>query len=437
MKESEIFENEIDKDAWNQGYDQFTLLGESSYSCLYRLKREGKYFFFKGEKPGNAYSARFLKREYEMSMGCDHPNIADVYMLEEIPGLGKGILMEYVEGRTLDKYLEEKPSIKSRKKIFSQLLDAVEYLHKRGIIHNDLKPENILISRNGDNLKLIDFGLSDDDAHFLIKTPGCSPLYAAPELQEERKSDIRSDIYSIGSLMSLVFKKRYSFVSGKCMRKSPDKRFADIEGLRNRWGKNYPMRILAGCAVLAGLIVFFGFMMGSGDVPENKNIGETDIITGQDKSEEIEVVVAPPVEEKEEKEVAISNEQNLQLPRIPIGQQSIEKEGKPKEQLSENQDLALRFKETIQQLTRLSVDSLKRSHDSRGMVMIHRNYSAKIQQIYSRQLENKEAESLSAELTAIMYKEMEKFDSQFRYLLNEQVEKERKEGGEVLEYWGD
>lgn len=100
--------------------------------------------------------------------------------------------------------MTENPTLRERDKVFSQILEAVGYLHKKGITHNDIKPDNILITNNGNNLKLIDFGMSDDDTHFLLKTPGFTAAYAAPELLAQRKTDARSDIYSIGAIMTVL-----------------------------------------------------------------------------------------------------------------------------------------------------------------------------------------------------------------------------------------
>ena len=175
-----------------------------------------------------------LRREYELSIGCDHPNIVHVYTIENNLPFGTGIVMEYIEGRTLDKYLTEKPSKKERNRIFSELLSAVGYLHKRGVIHNDLKPENILITRVDSSLKLIDLGLADSDAEYAMRTLGCTPRYASPELQAQSSViDAHSDIYSIGVIMQEIFGS--SSIAFRCTNNNPEKRYANVEALQRAW----------------------------------------------------------------------------------------------------------------------------------------------------------------------------------------------------------
>ena len=162
--------------------------------------------------------------------------------------------MEYIEGRTLREYLFEKPSLASRQRIFGELLSAVNYLHKRGIIHNDLKPENILITRADDTLKIIDFGLADKDAYYVWKTLGCTPEYASPELKSQSKDiDARSDIYSIGMIMREIFDDRYSCIIKRCCKENPQQRFSDVSELQKKW--NNRNRIWKSLATLFILIM--------------------------------------------------------------------------------------------------------------------------------------------------------------------------------------
>ena len=210
------------------------LIYSHNYSSLYRFERDGKYFLLKiaNEK---SRSKKILRREYELSIGADHPNIVNVYYFDASTPVGEGIVMEYIEGRNLNDYLAENPSSQQREKVFGQLLEALSYLHGKRIVHNDLKPENILISRTDDNLKLIDFGLSDDDAHFVLKTPGCTSQFAAPELKDNHHSDARSDIYSVGLIMRLLFGSKYKRIANKCIQSSPESRYPDIGKLSKVW----------------------------------------------------------------------------------------------------------------------------------------------------------------------------------------------------------
>ena len=204
------------------------LIKDGTVSCLYRVSRAGKYFIIKTAKGESGVHADLIRREYELSIALSHPYIVSVFTFEEVTPVGPGIVMEYIDGYTLTEFLAQNPSRKLRQRAIDQLLDAVAYLHKRGIVHNDLKPENILISRVDNTLKIIDFGLSDNDAYFLYKGLGCTPQYASPELKANKQTDCRSDIYSLGLLMKDIIGKRYSAISSRACNPVHQKRYADV-----------------------------------------------------------------------------------------------------------------------------------------------------------------------------------------------------------------
>ena len=255
--ESAIFENKDFKLEKNDSSCKFNLLKTTASSKLWRMSRDGKYFLVKTTKDNSKHQLKMLRREYELSIGCDNPHIVHVFTYEYDIHEGAGIVMEYIEGRTLDEYLLEKPSLDSRQRVFGELLSAVNYLHKRGIIHNDLKPENILITRADDTLKIIDFGLADKDVFYVWKTLGCTPDYASPELRSQSKDiDARSDIYSIGMIMREIFDGRYSHIIKRCCKENPKQRYSDITELQKSWqGRNRIWKWFAAFCVFAAIVV--------------------------------------------------------------------------------------------------------------------------------------------------------------------------------------
>ena len=257
MNESGVFENKDFELEKNHSYHDFNLLKTTASSKLWRVSRDGKYFLIKTTKDNSEHQIQMLRREYELSIGCDNPHIVHTFTYENDIHESDGIVMEYIEGRTLREYLLEKPSLASRQRIFGELLSAVNYLHKRGIIHNDLKPENILITRADDTLKIIDFGLADKDAYYVWKTLGCTPQYASPELKSQSKDiDSRSDIYSIGMIMREIFDDRYSCIIKRCCKENPQQRFSDVAELQKRWqGRNKIWKWLATLFILIMIAV--------------------------------------------------------------------------------------------------------------------------------------------------------------------------------------
>ncbi len=138
-----------------------------SHTQIYTATRYGRRFILKALKPEYASLTDYrLQQEQEFQLGIQlvHPNIAATYSLEEVKGVGRCIVQEWIDGVTLGEWLQTKPTRSAQERVFGQLLEALEYLHGLQLVHHDLKADNILITRNGTNVKLIDFGLSAVDA---------------------------------------------------------------------------------------------------------------------------------------------------------------------------------------------------------------------------------------------------------------------------------
>ncbi len=178
-----------------------------------------------------------LQREYKiLERLYGHEHIVRCIGWREDAEVGPCIVMEYVDGETLADYLKTHPSNKEKKRILNELLDALAYIHKHQIVHNDLKPENILITRNGHNVKLIDFGYADSDSN-IDKATGGTKAYASPELVHQGTTDVTSDIYSLGFIIKLLFPNRYGWAVCKCQRMEAAKRYQRVSevGKAIRW----------------------------------------------------------------------------------------------------------------------------------------------------------------------------------------------------------
>lgn len=230
MESSDTFKPLDSNIEYSSGYSMPEEYAVTSTAILYRVRKSGKYFIIKTPKEDTGENIALLQREYELSIGKSHTNIVNIFTYEPKSIVGPGIVMEYIDGRTLTQFIAENPTMTERKRVFKQLIDAVSYIHRSGLVHNDIKPDNIMITRSGNDVKLIDFGLADNDAYYLARTIGCTKAYASPELLAQDKNiDTRSDIYSLGKIMKELFGKRYSGISARCMQERKEKRYANAD----------------------------------------------------------------------------------------------------------------------------------------------------------------------------------------------------------------
>ncbi len=206
----------------------------AGYSKFYTVISGGRKLFLKAintENGSTAENVSRLEREYklfERLYGNEH--IVRCINLRNDPKVGLCIVMEYVDGMTLAEFLTTLPSASERKRILNELLDAVAFIHSHQVVHNDLKPENILITRNGHNVKLIDFGYADCDFS-TDKATGGTKSYASPELLEGGNIDGKSDIYSIGFIIKALFPHRYGLIARKCQHKNTNGRYSKVSDI--------------------------------------------------------------------------------------------------------------------------------------------------------------------------------------------------------------
>lgn len=180
------------------------ILHTSDANIVAKAKRYGRWWLLKGLRQEVATEQRYqqmLRKELEIMMQLQHPTIVTAVGLEDVEGLGTCIVMEYVEGVTLSEWLKEHHRQQTRRSVARELTDAVAYIHSKGIVHRDLKPQNILITANGNNVKVIDFGLADSDSYAVLKQPAGTHGYMAPEQTQATKPDVRNDIYSLGIIL--------------------------------------------------------------------------------------------------------------------------------------------------------------------------------------------------------------------------------------------
>ena len=180
-------------------------LGRGGIATVYlvRDRKTGRYYALKKLNNTLLKNHKFVKRflrEAQIGKILNHPNIVKVFdVIEE--GDDIYILMEYIDGKTLSQFMNEKKlmDFKTVKYIVISILKALSYANKRGLVaHRDIKPSNIMIDKDG-NVKVMDFGIAKVvGSHLTQSTLLLTPQYASPEQIKGENVDIRSDIYSLG-----------------------------------------------------------------------------------------------------------------------------------------------------------------------------------------------------------------------------------------------
>ena len=193
-------------------------IGEGGMASVYEGIHEklGTKVAFKVLSPLLARDPQLRQRfenEANFMASLNHPNITRVLDIEEQDET-LIIVMELIEGEGLDNRVKRTGPLSNTevKVIFTQVLNAFEYAHSKGIVHRDIKPANIFIDKYN-QVKILDFGIAKifglGNEMTQTGTQMGTPVYMSPEqVKGEKSIDHRSDIYSLGITL-------YFLLSGK------------------------------------------------------------------------------------------------------------------------------------------------------------------------------------------------------------------------------
>jgi serine/threonine-protein kinase len=179
-------------------------------STLYRATdlRDGRQVAIKiphAEMESDPILLERFKREQEIGQELDHPGIVKTFDGEQRSRLY--MVIEWVDGKLLRTLLNEKGRLPVDRAVIIALgiCDALDYMHKHGVVHRDLKPENVMVDE-WNRIKLIDFGIAMKEDARRLTFAGPSPLlgtpdYISPEQVKGQRGDQRSDIYALGAML--------------------------------------------------------------------------------------------------------------------------------------------------------------------------------------------------------------------------------------------
>lgn len=307
-------------------------LGEGGMGIVYlardtRLKRDVALKFLPKRIAKDPSKHGRFRKEAQAAAVLNHPNIAQVYAIEEANG-ELCIVLEYVEGQELKDFIEENDlHLQDKIKIAGEIAQGIKAAHENGIIHRDIKSRNIMIGTQN-RVKIMDFGLASlegTESSLTKDTTAGTTAYMSPEQLRGNEADHRSDIWSYGVVLYELFTGKLPFqgmheaaimysiteeeplpirtesddipesirqVINKCLEKKPEERYQEIseviEGLKsatenrsqtgddgNVHSEKIKVYLPVGIAVIAIVLSLFLFYWDSnfdllGNVPEKK-----------------------------------------------------------------------------------------------------------------------------------------------------------------------
>lgn len=241
-----------------------------------------------GEQTSAGWAERML-REARILARLEHPGIVPVHDVGVLPDGRRYYTMKLVEGRRLDHYCQDEPSLNARLRLFLRVCEAVSFAHAQRVVHRDLKPSNIMVGPFGEVL-VMDWGIAkvrrresdsdvaselersaraaevparsaepattvvfegppgvdpiEDSGILVVTRPGAvlgTPGYMAPEQERGDRAavDERSDIYSLGVVLREIGRDadpvapaRLSAIAAHAMSEEPGDRYPSVEAFR-------------------------------------------------------------------------------------------------------------------------------------------------------------------------------------------------------------